>query len=128
MGYYIPSPPLANLGTDRLEHLKAHLVVQGYKQQQRINFDETFTHVVKLTTIQTVILVDLSSRWTFRQLDVKNTFPHGVLNEETRSNHRALSTHHFLIMFASSGELFIVLNRHLVHGFSNSHLSYLTMG
>lgn len=57
-------------------------MAHGYKQQQGIDFDETFSLVVKPTIIRTVFSAAFSSRWSLQQLDVKNTFLHGALSKE----------------------------------------------
>ncbi|XP_021727210.1 uncharacterized protein LOC110694344 [Chenopodium quinoa] len=47
------------------------LVAQGSGQQEGINFDETFSPVVKPTTIRLVLSLAISYGWTIRQLDAK---------------------------------------------------------
>ncbi|PNY06260.1 hypothetical protein L195_g002723 [Trifolium pratense] len=63
------------------ERHKARLVGDGRSQQVGMDCDETFSPVVKPTTIRTVLTIALSKAWTIHQLDVKNTFLHGHLHE-----------------------------------------------
>nr|GFA01002.1 hypothetical protein [Tanacetum cinerariifolium] len=64
-----------------LSRYKARLVANGRSQQQGIDFDETFSPVIKPATIRTVLSLAVSRDWPIHQLDVKNAFLHGHLSE-----------------------------------------------
>ena len=59
-----------------IDCFKAHLVARGFTQIFGLDYDETFSPVVRPTTIQLVTF-----NWKIRQLDVKNAFLHGNLKE-----------------------------------------------
>uniref|UniRef100_A0A2N9G1P2 Integrase catalytic domain-containing protein n=1 Tax=Fagus sylvatica TaxID=28930 RepID=A0A2N9G1P2_FAGSY len=60
---------------------KAHLVAKGNHQKAGLDFDETFSPVVKLATVRLVLSLATQYRWSLRQLDVSNAFLHGSLKE-----------------------------------------------
>jgi hypothetical protein len=65
-----------------IDRHKAHLVAKGFKQRLGIDYDDTFSHVVKPATIRLVLSLAVSQGWTLYQLDVQNAFIHGVLEED----------------------------------------------
>ncbi|KAG8483213.1 hypothetical protein CXB51_022114 [Gossypium anomalum] len=61
---------------------KPRLVVKGCSQVSRCDFKETFSPVVKPTTIRTILAVIVSRGWLLRQVDVNNAFLNGDLTNE----------------------------------------------
>ena len=53
-----------------------------YHQQQGIDFEETFSSVIKPTIVRLILSLAVSFKWPLRQLNVKNTLLHGILKEE----------------------------------------------
>ncbi|GAA0168605.1 transmembrane signal receptor [Lithospermum erythrorhizon] len=76
-----------------LDKYKAQLVAQGFKQQHGIDFDQTFSPVIKHATIRTVLTIAVSNKWSLRQLDVKNAFFNGTLSEVVYMKQPAGFTH-----------------------------------
>ena len=64
-----------------LERLKAQLVVKGYNQIEGVDFNETFSPVMRPQIIRLVLIVALSCGWEIHKLDIKNAFLHGFLKE-----------------------------------------------
>lgn len=65
-----------------VDHFKAHLVAKGFKQRYGLDYDDTFSPVVKLVTVRLVLSIAVSRGGHLRQLDVQNAFLHGILEEE----------------------------------------------
>lgn len=61
---------------------KARLVAQGFSQKHGINFEETFSPVVRLAIVRIILSLAAMHGWRLHQLDVKDVFLHGCLVEE----------------------------------------------
>jgi Reverse transcriptase (RNA-dependent DNA polymerase) len=61
---------------------KARLVVKNYTQTYGINYQETFALVVKMNIVRILFSLAVNQNWILYQLDVKNLFLPGVLEEE----------------------------------------------
>ena len=58
------------------------LGAKGFKQRYGLDYEDTFSPIVKSATIRLVLAIDVSRGRSLRQLDVQNAFLHGVLEEE----------------------------------------------
>jgi hypothetical protein len=65
-----------------VDRYKARLVAKGFKQRYDIDYEDTFSPVVKAATIWMILSIVVSNGWNLRQLNVQNTFLQGVLEEE----------------------------------------------
>ncbi|GKA15087.1 retrovirus-related pol polyprotein from transposon TNT 1-94 [Tanacetum coccineum] len=61
---------------------KARLVARGYRQEEGIDFEESFAPVARLDAIQIFLAYAAHMNMIVYQLDVKTTFLNGILREE----------------------------------------------
>lgn len=61
---------------------KARLVAQGFSQQHGLDYDETFSPVVKFESVRTIISMAAEKNFQLHQMDVTSAFLNGVLEEE----------------------------------------------
>ena len=61
---------------------KARLVIQGYNQEEGIDYEETFAHVVRIEAIHILIAFAAHMETKLYQMDVKSAFLNGCLKEE----------------------------------------------
>ncbi|GJV72914.1 reverse transcriptase domain-containing protein [Tanacetum coccineum] len=136
----VPRPPDANIvrsmclfkhkyvAYGSLSMYKARLVGNGNNQQLGVNYDETFSLVVKLTTIRTVLSLVASRHWPIHQLDVNNAFSMVL--------YLRLSIYISLLVIGMIGNLimsvffsayYMSLNRHPVPGLNGLRVMLLVL-
>nr|GEV30432.1 retrovirus-related Pol polyprotein from transposon TNT 1-94 [Tanacetum cinerariifolium] len=79
----VPTTPYVKLDEygDVLKN-KARLVAKGYRQEEGIDFEESFAPVARIKAIRIFIANTASKNMTIYQMDVKTAFLNGELKEE----------------------------------------------
>ena len=57
-------------------------MAKGFHQQLGVEYKDTFSHVIKSTTIRVVLGLAINCAWPVRQIDVNTDFLQGHLNEK----------------------------------------------
>ncbi|GJU12638.1 retrovirus-related pol polyprotein from transposon TNT 1-94 [Tanacetum coccineum] len=73
--------PLENV-IGNLNQRTLRIVAQGYNQQERINYDETYAPVARLESIRILLAYARALVFKLFQMDVKSAFLNGYINEE----------------------------------------------
>ena len=65
-----------------VEQYKAQMVAQGCTQKFGLDYEETFSPVVRFESIRSIVALGAQHKLQFHQMDVSTAFLHGELTEE----------------------------------------------
>jgi hypothetical protein len=73
---------LKHVADGSIEKYKARFVARWFSRVEGVDYDETFTLVARYTSIKSVISIAAEMGWKIHQMDVKNAFLNGLIQEE----------------------------------------------
>ncbi|GJT09289.1 retrovirus-related pol polyprotein from transposon TNT 1-94 [Tanacetum coccineum] len=94
---------------------KTSLVAKGYKQEEGIDFEESFAPVARLEAVRMFIAYAAHKNITIFQMDVKTAFLNGPLKEEVYVSQPEGFIGIQISRSVSVKKLYTVLSKHLVH-------------
>ena len=65
-----------------IEKYKSRFMAHGFSQKEGIDYEEIFTPVSRYTSIRSVLALAAVMKWKIHQMDVKNSFLNGLVEEE----------------------------------------------
>ena len=65
-----------------VDRYKARLVTRSFTQEYEIDYEKTFAHVARLSSVITFIAISMDRKWLLFHMDVKNSFLNGELSKE----------------------------------------------
>ena len=73
---------IKHIADGSIEKYRSKFMAQGLSQKEGINYEETFSHVSRYTSIRTIMELASKLKWKLHQMDVKTTFLNGVIEGE----------------------------------------------
>ncbi|GKE46108.1 retrovirus-related pol polyprotein from transposon TNT 1-94 [Tanacetum coccineum] len=96
---------------------KARIVAHGFRQEEGIDFEESFAPVARIEAIRIFVANAANKNMMIFQMDVQRTFLNGELKEGSMFlNQKDLLIRNIHHMCTSSKRPFTVSNKHHVHG------------
>ena len=65
-----------------IENYNSIFVAKSFSQFEGIDYEETFSHVARYSSIRSILALVAHMGWKIHQMDVKTTFLNGVIEEE----------------------------------------------
>ena len=65
-----------------IDMYKARLVIKGYRQQESLDYFNTYSFVMRITSIRIIFAITTLQNLEVHQMDVKTTFLTGDLDKE----------------------------------------------
>ena len=62
-------------------------MAHGFSQKEGIDYEETFAPMAIYTSIRVILVIVAMMKWKVHPMDVKRTFPKGVVEEEVYVEH-----------------------------------------
>lgn len=89
----LPTAPVKIVGSKWVSRIKYNsdgsvsrykdmLVAKEFHQKHEIHYTETFSPVVKASTVRVILSLAVLNQWVVRQVDVNNAFLNGILIED----------------------------------------------
>jgi hypothetical protein len=77
-----------------IEKYKARFVARRFSQKEGIDYEETFSHVARYTSIRAILAIATVMKWKVHQMDMKTTFRNGLVEEDVYMEHpQGFETH-----------------------------------
>jgi hypothetical protein len=73
---------IKNVVDESVDKYKARFVARGFSEKKGEDYDETFTHVARYTSIRAIMSIVASMGWSLHQMDVKTVFLNWAIEEE----------------------------------------------